>query len=69
MNLTCLSLFKIISACLLAWVNDVRGDKYSEEMMSSERIIYAIVFILIGIILWILNNEFGKIREVKYSTS
>lgn len=60
---------KIISAFLLDWVNDMRDDKYSEVLISSDKIIYAIALILVGVILWILNSGFGEIKEIENQNS
>ena len=59
-----LSMLKIIAAFLQAWAMNMRGDENALENLSSTRMIYTVVLILIGIILWILNSGFGEVVEV-----
>ncbi len=48
-----------------AWAMYVKGEENALENLRSNRMTYTVVFILIGIILWIVNNGFGKVIETK----
>ena len=40
----------------------MHGKEGSFELIASNKMIYSILYIVVGIILWILNNEFGKVN-------
>lgn len=56
---------KIIGIGIQAWSKNMKGAENALEMLTSEKIIYAFAFVIIGIIIWILNNGFVKIRSSK----
>ncbi|MEZ5044571.1 MAG: hypothetical protein R2828_32045 [Saprospiraceae bacterium] len=54
---------RIIGIGMQAWAKNMRGEETALEMLSSDKMIYAVVFVFIGIIIWILNKGFGEILE------
>ncbi|MCB0645471.1 MAG: hypothetical protein KDC49_02340 [Saprospiraceae bacterium] len=53
----------IIAIVIQAWAKNIKGEEGAFEMLASDKIIYSTILIIIGIILWILNNGFAEIKE------
>jgi hypothetical protein len=54
---------RIVGIGVQAWANNMEGDGNALEMLTSSKIIYAIIFVIIGVIIWVLNNGFAEIIE------
>ena len=57
--------FRIIGTAMQSLGKYLKGEEGAVEMITSSHIIYAVVYVLIGVIIWILNKEFGEINEYK----
>lgn len=58
---------KLIGMGIQAWTKQMRGDANAWEMITTDRAIYSLIFLLAGVIIWILNNGFGTVVENKAS--
>lgn len=54
---------RIIGIGMQAWAKNMKGEESALEMLTSDKMIYAIIFVIIGIILWVLNKGFAEIIE------
>lgn len=54
---------RIIGIGMQVWAKNMEGEENALEMLTSDKIIYAIIFVIIGIILWVLNKGFAEIIE------
>jgi hypothetical protein len=52
---------RIIGVAMQALSQDVEEDSW--EMLTSNRIIYPLIFITIGMVIWYLNDNFGEVVE------
>ena len=40
----------------------MQGEEDLIELLASNKMLYSILYLIVGIILWILNNEFGEVN-------
>ncbi|MFT4663668.1 MAG: hypothetical protein ACI9VN_003633 [Patescibacteria group bacterium] len=56
---------KITGIGMQAWAKYMKGEENALEMLTSNKVIYSLLFIVIGIIIRVLNKDFGELRTDK----
>ncbi len=51
---------KIIGIAIQSWTKYMKSEENALEMLLSNNMIYSLVFVTVGIIIWILNKDFGE---------
>jgi len=56
---------KIIGTAMQSLAKYIQGEEGAIEMLTSDKIIYSVIFVIVGIIIWIVNRDFGEITVDK----
>lgn len=51
---------RIIGIGMQAWAKNMIGEEDGLEMLTSSKIMYAFVYVILGMIIWILNKGFAE---------
>lgn len=54
---------KMIGTGMQAWGKNLKGEESALELLISSKVIFTVIFIIVGIIIWILNKGFGRVIE------
>jgi hypothetical protein len=46
-----------------SWAKYMKDEENALEMLTSNKVIYSLIIVAVGVIIWILNNNFGKLIE------
>lgn len=54
---------RILSEVVQVWAKYMKGEENALEMLVSNRVIYSVMLIVFGMIIWILNRDFAELEE------
>ncbi|MFT5748109.1 MAG: hypothetical protein ACI920_003503, partial [Saprospiraceae bacterium] len=53
----------LIGIVMQSWAKYMKDEENALEMLTSNKVIYSLIIVAVGVIIWILNNNFGKLIE------
>lgn len=54
---------RIIGIAMQAWAKNMKGQASALDLLASDRILFSIILVIVGVIIWILNRRFAEIVE------